>query len=285
MSTAVPRPTLEAIYFQEAQAYLRSLPLEHFMEAIPQATQRKISVVSLDLVHVERPDIQTFSELLVQYPRGRRKKLGQIVPDNMVVVHDQPIEADTSYDLPLQPVGPYWVLEYVSKNSKRKDYGKSMAIYEHELRVPYYLVFHPEAQDLRLFHHDEKRYQQVQPNAQGRLAIPELELELGLLDGWVRFWFRGQLLPLPAELLQELNQTRAQLQQTEQRAGQAEQRASQAEHQAEAERQARLAAEQRAGQAEQQAEAERQARLAAEQELAQLRARLGQLGPAPEEQP
>jgi len=186
----------------------------------------------------------------------------------MVVVYDQPIEAETSYDLPLQPVGPYWVLEYVSKNSKRKDYGQSMEKYEHELRVPYYLVFHPEAQDLRLFHHDGQRYQTVQPNAQGRVAIPELELELGLLERWVRFWFRGQLLPLPADLQREVNQLRAQLQQTEQRASQAEQRA-------EAERLERLATEQRACQAEQRANQ-------AEQQLAQLQARLAQLGQAPE---
>jgi hypothetical protein len=181
----------------------------------------------------------------------------------MVVRYDQPIQADGSYDVPLQPVGPFWVLEYVSKNNKRKDYEKSMHKYEHELRVPYYLLFYPEVQELSLFHHDGQRYHTVQPNAQQRVAIPELELELGLLDGWVRFWFRGELLPLPADLQRALNQTRAQLQQAEQRASQAEQRASQAE---------------------QHAEAERQARLALEQQLAQLQARLAQLGQAPETQ-
>ena len=72
----------------------------------PKARQRKITLESLDLVHARRPDVQIFNELLVQYPRRGQRKLGQVVPDNMVVVWKEPIEANGSYDLPLQPVGP-----------------------------------------------------------------------------------------------------------------------------------------------------------------------------------
>jgi Uma2 family endonuclease len=247
MST-VPRCMLEATYYAEAQAYLHRLRPEDLMESTTQATQRKITVFSLDLVRLLRPDIQTFNELLVQYSRGNRKKPGQVVPDNMVVVYEKPIQAETSYDVPLQPVGPFWVLEYVSKNNKRKDFETNLRKYEQELKVPYYLIFYPEAQEMTLFHHDQGRYHTVQPNAQGRVALPELELELALLDGWVRFWFRGQLLPLPAELQRDLNQTRAQL-----------------------------------AQAEQRAEAERRAREAAEQQVAELQARLARLAQSPEE--
>ncbi len=287
MSTSVPRRLLEVTYFQEAQAYLRRLPPEHFMEATTQATQRKIFVVSMDLVHVFRSDVQSFSELLVQYPRKGRKKLGQVVPDNMVVVHPEPIEAEGSYDLPLQPVGPLWVLEYVSKNSKRKDYEHSMDKYEHELKVPYYLLFYPETQDMSLYHHDGQRYHSVKPNAQGRVAIPELELELGLLEGWVRFWFRGELLPLTAELQRELELTRARLLEAEERAGHAEERAGKAEERAGMAEERAGMAEERAGKAEERAseaarllEAERQARLTAEQQLAELQARLAETGKA-----
>src|SRR5437763_12027702 len=115
MPTELPRILIEIRYYEAAQEYLRKLPPEHFMEATPQATQRKITLESLDLVHARRPEVQVFNELLVQYPlpRGRRR-LGQVVPDNMVVRHPEPINAEGSYDVPLQPVGPYWVLEYVS---------------------------------------------------------------------------------------------------------------------------------------------------------------------------
>jgi hypothetical protein len=129
MPTEIPRGLLEVRYYQAAQEYLRSLPLEHFMEATPQATQRKITLACLELVHALWAAFQVFNELLVQYPLRGRKKPGQVVPDNMVVVHDEPINAVGSCDVPLQPARPFWVLEYVSKSSQRKDYGDNMEKY------------------------------------------------------------------------------------------------------------------------------------------------------------
>ncbi len=213
MPTELPRVLMEMSYEKAAREYLRRLPLEHFMEATPQATQRKITLESLDLVHAQRPDIQVFNELLVQYPLPRRKRPGQVVPDNMIVIHPEPIKAEGSYNLPLQPVGPFCVLEYVSKSNERKDYTDSMNKYEHDLKVPYYLMFVPESQEMTLYHHNGEKYVSVKPNDRGRGEIPELELEVGLHGGWMRYWFRGELLPLPAELQSELHKERREHQQ------------------------------------------------------------------------
>ncbi|WP_171472079.1 hypothetical protein [Frigoriglobus tundricola] len=116
--------------------------------------------------------------------------------------------------------------------------------YEKELKVPYYLLFYPDADEFTLFRLGEKGYSSVLPNANGRCAIPELELEVALLGGWMRYWFRGELLPLAGDLLKERD----------------------------AERAARLAAET-------QANTERSARLAAEAELAKLREELAKAKP------
>ena len=35
-----------------------------------------------------------------------------------------------------------------------------------------------------------------------------------MLEGWVRFWYKGKLLPLPGELQQALESTRQQLRQS-----------------------------------------------------------------------
>src|SRR5206468_2244526 len=80
MATAIPRALLEVRYEAAAQDYLRSLPLEHFMESIGQSTQRKITLESLDLVSARRPDFHVFSELLVQYERPGERKPGQVCP-------------------------------------------------------------------------------------------------------------------------------------------------------------------------------------------------------------
>ena len=208
MPVEKPRVFMEMLYQESAQEYLRSLPPEHYMEATPQAYQREITLASLALVHAQRPDIQYFNELLVQYPVEGRKKPKQVVPDNMVVVHAEPIKAEGSFDVPLQPARPFWMLEYVSRSSKRKDYDDNMDRYEHELQVPYYLLFQPDVLEMTLYRHNGTRYTSVKPNEAGHCALPELELEVGLLDGWVRYWFRGDLLLLPADLLHQVNEFR-----------------------------------------------------------------------------
>ncbi len=236
MATIKPRAIIEVEYAEYARQYMRRLPLEHYMEATAQATQRKITLDSLDLIHAARPEVQFFNELLVQYSVEGKRAPRRVVPDNMVVICDQPIKAEGSFDVPLQPERPFWVLEYVSKHSKRKDYEANYDKYEKDLKVPYYLIFFPDNQELTLYRHKGKKYVAVPPNDQGRCAIPELELEVGLLDGWVRYWFRGELLPLPADLQRDLKRER-------QRAEQEKQRAEQEKQRADEERQARLAAE------------------------------------------
>ncbi len=232
MSTDKPRQLLRIEYEKSAEAYLQSLPREHHMEATPQATQREITLASLALVHARRPDVQYFNELLIQYPHGRQQRIRQVVPDNMVVLHPEPIRAYGSYDLPLQPVEPLWVLEYVSKGSERKDYEDSFRKYERELKIPYYLLFYPDNQELTLFRYRGGRYATVRANAAGRHPLRELSLEVALLEGWVRFWYEGELLPLPADLQQALDESRRQTRQAQEQARQADERARQADERA-----------------------------------------------------
>src|SRR5438132_14146510 len=98
MTKELTQLRLELLYHRSAQEYLRSLPVEHFREATSQATQREITLETLDLVCAQRADVHLFNELLVQYPVPRRKKPKPVVPDNMVVIHPEPIEAEGSYD-------------------------------------------------------------------------------------------------------------------------------------------------------------------------------------------
>jgi Uma2 family endonuclease len=267
--SSLPRALQRIAYEEAAEVYLRRLPPEHFMEAVSQSTQRKIFVESLDLVSAACPQIQAFSELLVQAP-GPNDLLVQVVPDNMVVVCDRPIEAEGSYNVPFQPVGPFWVLEYVSKHTKRKDYEDNFVKYEQQLKVPYYLIFYPDGQDLSLYRLVDDRYVSVKPDEAGRHAIPELDIEVALLDGWVRFWFRGQLLALPADLQRELEAVRRQNQELQRRLTDVERRANQEAQRAAQEAQRATEATQRATEATQRA-------TEAERENAQLREELARL--------
>ncbi len=207
MSTAEPQSLTQAEYADAAEAYLRSLPPEHFMEATAQATQRKITVCSFALIAADNPEIQLFNELLVQYPVPGRSRPGQVVPDNMMVVCEQEIEAGGSYDLPFQPVRPFWMMEYVSASSRRKDYEDSFKKYELDLQVPYYLLFYPDGLEITLYRHDGMKYRTVTPNEHGRYPVPEVKVELALLGGWVRYWYKGDLVPLPGDLKRLLDES------------------------------------------------------------------------------
>jgi Uma2 family endonuclease len=245
MPSSIPRKLLAVSFAQAAAEYARSLTLEHHMEATSQATQRKITLESLDLVHARRPEVQVFNELLVQYRRRGQQQIIQVVPDNMVVIHPEPVKAEGSFDVPLQdPIKPFWVLEYVSRGTRRKDHEDSFKKYERDLKVPYFLLFYPEDQELTLYRHNGRKYVSVRPNAQDRYAIAELQLEIGLLDGWARYWYQGTLLPLPADLLRDLEEARRQSEEYRRQAEEERQRAERAERSAEQERQMRLALEQ-----------------------------------------
>jgi Uma2 family endonuclease len=231
MSTKAPRLLDKKIYEREAKAYLRSLPLEHFMESTPQATQREITLASLALVKARRADVHFFNELLVQYPVRGKTRTGKVVPDNMVVISDEPIEAVSSYNVPLEPFKPFWVMECVSPSNPRKDYDDSFNKYETRLRVPYYLIFHPDTGKLILYKHNQRNYVPVRPNSRGRYAIAELDIEVAVLDGWVRFWYQGELLPLPAEMQSDLDATKNQLAEERRRADEEKRRADELQRQ------------------------------------------------------
>jgi Uma2 family endonuclease len=193
-------------YDRAAQDYLASLPLEHFAEATPHATQRQITVQSLKQIEARRPDVHVFNELLVQYHHNNQ--LRQVVPDNMVVLGELDDHGRTNYAVELEPARLLWTIDYVSAGNKRKDYADHFRKYEQELKVPYYLIYNPDTQDLRLYRHDGSHYALVEANTQGRWALPELELEIALLGRWVRFWHREKMLLLPAEIQEELEKSR-----------------------------------------------------------------------------
>ena len=266
MSSTLPVPLLRFQYYQAAQDYLRHLPPEHFMESPPHAKQREITVESLALLRGARPDVHYFNELLVQYPFGPEDEIHQVVPDNMVIISTEPIEVGNSFDVPLQVARPFLMLEYVSPSNKRKDYVDNMQKYDRELKVPYYLVFDPEILDLRLYHRGARKFRLVKANVKGRLAIAELDLEVAVHEDWVRFWHLGQLLPLPLELQQELNEARHELQESREQTRQAKEQARQAQDQAKLAQDQVRQAEENAKQAQDQAkQAQDQAKQAQDQ--------------------
>jgi Uma2 family endonuclease len=174
-----------ADYERLAGEYHKTLPLEHFMESVPHARQREIALASFALLKKRRPDVQYFNELLVQY--FHKGQLQRVVPDNMIVIGGVENPHRSNYAVEQESAPPFLMLEWVSSSSEGKDYQDSFRKYEQELQTPYCVIHHPERRDLRVFHHEEGRYVQMEPDSHSRVSVPELDLELGIKEGWMRF--------------------------------------------------------------------------------------------------
>lgn len=205
----VSRAALEAYYEAAAQKYLRKLKPEDFAEPGSEGAQRGITLASLSMIRARRPEIQYFNNLLVQYPpAGRKRNPGQVLPDNMIVVHPTPLRVLGHYSLPLQPFAPSLVVDYVCEQGERKHDASNRKKYEEDLKIPYYLRIYPDAHELTLLRHDGTRYAPVLPDAAGRYPIPELEMAVSLVEGQTRYWSRGEMLPLMHELFRQLQQAK-----------------------------------------------------------------------------
>ena len=66
-----------------------------------------------------------------------------------------------------------------------------------------------------MYRNTNELYELVPLNGVGRQQIPELDLEIGLHQGWVRYWYKGELLKQPEELQESIDQLMVQLQQME----------------------------------------------------------------------
>lgn len=221
---------LEREYDEAARAYQATLTWENYMESPEQATQRKITVACLDVVSRRCPEVQVFNELCLQYRLRKGGTIKHIVPDNMIVFHDGKLRLKGAYPLELLPK-PLVVMEYVSRSNSRKDYEGSYDKYEKTLKIPYYLLFNPDIEEMNLFHRGTRKYLSVKPNSRGRYEIEELGLETALLEGWVRYWHRGELLQLPGDLQIALEELAKQLDQASREREREQQRAENAERQ------------------------------------------------------
>lgn len=202
MSDDLNQARIAEIYEKAARKYFLSIPLEDTIDPTCQAHNRMNTVSSFSLISLARPDIHCFNELLITYPRSSGES-GRVVPNNFVVVHPEPIRVHDCYEIPLLP-SPLLAIDYINDYRNPKCYENNFERYGHELTIPYYLRVHSEEKEFFLHRLSEGNYAPVQAIDSGRFPIPELELEVGLYDGWLRYWFRGEMVLLPAELQREI---------------------------------------------------------------------------------
>ncbi len=168
------------------------------------------------------------------------KKTVVKAPDWLYVPQVHPVAQDVirrSYTPNLEGEPVAIVMEFLSDEDggelsvrSTPPYGK-LYFYEQILQVPTYVTYDPYETRLEVRYLQEGRYRVQEPDDQGRIYIPELNLWLGLWSGerlrhtmhWLRWWdAAGNLLWWSAE---QADQERQRAEQEHQRAGQERQRA------------------------------------------------------------
>lgn len=196
MSAKLASPWTQEDFDRHALEFAAALTPEDVMENSWAGTQRSLTLSMFDILRTREPRVQPFNEMLVQFEENGVIK--GVVPDNMIVVSDEPLRHRTSFPVPVEPVLPLLVIEYVSKGGDKKDYVVNRRRYA-LVGVPYYVICDPQKSKLEVHHLQDDGYVRLEPGLNNRVSVPELDLEIGLLNGWMRFWHRGELLPIPAE--------------------------------------------------------------------------------------
>ncbi|WP_373539591.1 Uma2 family endonuclease [Chamaesiphon sp.] len=167
-------------------------------------------------------------------------------PDWVYIPAAQPFpagEARRSYTPRTEGDLPSIVMEFISATdggeysfNPHYPYGK-WYFYEQILKVPHYVIFHPQLQVLEVYHLVDDKYQLASPDADRRFWIESLGLFLGTWSGkkseyegcWLRWWDKsGHLLLWGSELLalerQQVDRERQRAEQESQRADRSEEK-------------------------------------------------------------
>ncbi len=152
-------------------------------------------------------------------------------PDWFYVPHVLPIAEGVirkSYTPNLEGDIPLMVMEFLSETDAGEysirptyPYGK-MWYYERILQVPLYIIFDPSSGMLEVRKLEQGRYEVKAPDSQGRYAVPNLNLSLGVWFGkrleiqthWLRWWdVGGNLLLWAGERIEQEKQKAAKAEQ------------------------------------------------------------------------
>ena len=242
-------------------------------------------LISEDGVNLEsdwhRIEIGLLVELCGQHLLGRTD---YFAGGNMFIYFDEQHARDRNFRGPdfffvwgpsPMPLRPYWavwkegmrfpnlIIELLSPTTEDMDRTKKKDVYERIFKTPEYYLYDPDTKQLEGWRLEDRVYQPSVPDSTGRLWSQQLELWLGLWDGWylnrettwLRFYTKdGILVPTIEEA------AKRQIAAVQKRSATAEQKAA--------------TAEQKAATAAQQADEQRRRADAAEAELARLKARL-----------
>lgn len=210
----------------EILASIKALPTEDDlpcddgepMETARHRDQMFVLIESLRTHWAERKDYYVGGNMFIHYdPENKRHSRG---PDFFLVLDVDQRERKSWVVWWEGMRFPDVIIELLSDSTREVDKGEKKHLYARLFHTTEYYLYDPFSYEFTGYALRGVQYEEVAPDAEGRIFSPATGLYLGVRDGWLR-WLaaQGAVLPLPSELAA----------QEKQRAERAEQRAVQAE--------------------------------------------------------
>ena len=149
------------------------------------------------------PDVYVSGNNMMYYEEGNPRK--KVSPDIYVTL-GIPKRERRSYRLWVEGKAPDFILELLSGETRRRDFGFKKKLYQNLFQTKEYFLYDPDTEELYGYRLIENRYRLVKPDADSRFFSSVLELLFGVdTQGWLRVYHPdGTLLKTQEELAVEV---------------------------------------------------------------------------------
>jgi Uma2 family endonuclease len=187
------------VIFPPGDLYSDEPPLESYLHL----QQMILLLTCLEWWWRDRQDFFAAGNLTVYYSPRQRKSEHFRGPDFFVVLGTErkPRKSWVVWEEGGQY--PNIIIEILSSTTAATDRGLKKQIFQDIFRTPDYFWFDPDTLEFKGFHLLDGQYEELQPNAEGRLWSRQLGLYLGVENAKLRFFDQHQLIPTPAEAAEQ----------------------------------------------------------------------------------
>ena len=159
----------------------------------------------LDARFASEPDVYVSGNNMMYYEEGNPRK--KVSPDIYVTLGISKRER-RSYRLWVEGKAPDFILELLSGETRRRDFGFKKKLYQNVFQTKEYFLYDPDTEELYGYQLIGNRYRLVKPDADSRFFSSVLELLFGVdTQGWLRVYHPdGTLLKTQEELAVDVNE-------------------------------------------------------------------------------
>jgi len=149
------------------------------------------------------PDVYVSGNNMMYYEEGNPRK--RVCPD-LYITLGIPKRERRSYRIWVEGKAPDFILELLSGETRRRDFGFKKKLYQNVFQTKEYFLYDPDTEELYGYRLTENRYRLVKPDADSRFFSSVLELLFGVdTQGWLRVYRPdGTLLKTQQELAVEV---------------------------------------------------------------------------------